>query len=72
MLTDDTRSVPLPPCLQPSLGELAEDAASLRVKLEHWFWRQHRPHGTWKGLERTACILLTAYVTWSAAFQYQA
>ena len=44
------------PSLQPSLGELAEDAASLTVESEPWFWRQRRPHGTWKGFNRTACV----------------
>ena len=59
------------PHLPPSLEELAEDAASLRAKLEPWFWPLRRPHGTWKGFHHTTCVWLTAYVMWSASFQYR-
>ena len=59
------------PRFPSSLEELAEDAASLRVKSESWFWRPRRPYGTWKGFHRTACVWLTAYVMWSPSFQYR-
>lgn len=34
----------------------------------HWFLHQQWPHGTWRGLSQTACVLLTACITWPTLF----
>lgn len=55
----------------PSASENGLKRLPAWVRSEPWLRRPHPAHGTWKGLDCTACMLLTAYGTWSASLQYQ-